>query len=83
MPKASDDLPEPETPENTTSALRGMETSTFLRLCSRAPRTSTQPLAAAAHDDSPKGVLDIFAILQAVSGTHQRVPGALFSLLRG
>ena len=39
--------PSPETPVNTTSASRGMSTSTFLRLCSRAPRTRTKPSAAA------------------------------------
>src|SRR5262245_58728980 len=36
---ASDDLPEPERPVNTTILLRGISTSTFLRLCVRAPRT--------------------------------------------
>src|SRR5215468_4865359 len=36
--KASEDLPEPERPVNTTSLSRGISTSTFLRLCSRAPR---------------------------------------------
>src|SRR5687767_2651301 len=36
---ASDDLPEPDSPVNTTSLSRGSSTSTFLRLCSRAPRT--------------------------------------------
>src|SRR6202162_532359 len=35
---ASDDLPEPDRPVNTTSWSRGIDTSTFLRLCSRAPR---------------------------------------------
>src|SRR4051812_848193 len=38
--KASDDLPEPERPVMTTSLSRGMSTSTFLRLCTRAPRTA-------------------------------------------
>src|SRR4030065_212381 len=37
--KASEDLPEPETPVMTTSLSRGITTSMFLRLCSRAPRT--------------------------------------------
>src|SRR3970040_2080010 len=37
--KAREDLPEPETPVMTTSLSRGMTTSMFLRLCSRAPRT--------------------------------------------
>src|SRR3954465_4595387 len=36
--KASEDLPEPDRPVNTASLSRGISTSTFLRLCSRAPR---------------------------------------------
>src|ERR1041384_2598374 len=36
--KASDDFPEPERPVITVSESRGISTSTFLRLCSRAPR---------------------------------------------
>src|SRR5215475_12383216 len=36
--KASEDLPEPERPVNTTSLSRGISTSMFFRLCSRAPR---------------------------------------------
>src|SRR5882724_2514604 len=36
---ASDDLPEPDRPVITTSLCRGMSTSIFLRLWSRAPRT--------------------------------------------
>src|ERR1700726_4369375 len=38
--KASEDLPEPDRPVNTTSRSRGISRSTFLRLCSRAPRTA-------------------------------------------
>src|SRR5215211_6946538 len=38
--KASDDLPEPESPVMTTSASRGIATVTSLRLCSRAPVTT-------------------------------------------
>src|SRR5438309_638389 len=37
--KASELLPEPESPVMTTSRSRGIVTSMFLRLCSRAPRT--------------------------------------------
>src|SRR3954452_13996981 len=37
--KASEDLPEPLSPVMTVRVSRGMSTSTFLRLCSRAPRT--------------------------------------------
>src|ERR671934_47015 len=36
--KASEDFPEPDRPVNTTSLSRGISTSTFFRLCSRAPR---------------------------------------------
>src|ERR1700686_5167891 len=36
--KASDDLPDPESPVNTTSLSRGIVSVTFFRLCSRAPR---------------------------------------------
>src|SRR4029450_3932546 len=36
--KASEDLPDPDRPENTIRALRGRSRWTFLRLCSRAPR---------------------------------------------
>src|SRR5438128_2087899 len=42
--KASDDLPEPETPVMTTNLLRGMTTSMFLRLCSRAPRMTMESM---------------------------------------
>src|SRR5450631_14262 len=35
---AKEDLPEPDRPVNTTNWSRGMATSIFLRLCSRAPR---------------------------------------------
>src|SRR6185312_16332571 len=43
VPKASDDLPEPDTPVNATMASRGTSTSTSRRLFSRAPRTRTKP----------------------------------------
>src|SRR5262245_19869917 len=38
--KASDDFPDPLTPVTTTSLSRGISTSTFFRLFSRAPRIS-------------------------------------------
>src|SRR5690348_5924124 len=37
--KASDDFPDPDRPVKTTSWSRGSSMLTFLRLCSRAPRT--------------------------------------------
>src|SRR6185437_8358557 len=36
--KASEDLPEPDSPVMTTSCSRGRSSETFFRLCSRAPR---------------------------------------------
>jgi hypothetical protein len=42
---ASDDFPEPLTPVITTSERAGMVTSTFFRLCVRAPRTTMFPRA--------------------------------------
>src|SRR5271154_5953390 len=39
--KASDDLPEPERPVITVRVLRGISTLIFLRLCCRAPRTTS------------------------------------------
>ena len=38
--KASELLPEPESPVTTVSVLRGIETEMLRRLCWRAPRTS-------------------------------------------
>src|SRR5215212_9437297 len=43
--KASDDFPDPLTPVMTTSERAGNVTSTFLRLCVRAPRTTIWPRA--------------------------------------
>ena len=39
--KAREDLPEPDSPVNTMSAFLGSSMETFLRLCSRAPRTTS------------------------------------------
>src|SRR3954469_4787227 len=44
VPKASDDLPDPDTPVNTTRESRGMSTSACFRLWVRAPRTETNPV---------------------------------------
>jgi len=40
-PEGRDDFPEPEVSLKTTSESHGMSTSTFFRLCSRAPQTRT------------------------------------------
>src|SRR6185295_14012560 len=42
-PSINELLPEPATPVTTTSTPSGMSTSTFLRLCVRAPRTFITP----------------------------------------
>src|SRR4051812_40294118 len=42
-PRISELLPEPATPVTTTSTPSGMSTSTFFRLCVRAPRTFITP----------------------------------------
>ena len=42
-PWISELLPDPATPVTTTSTPSGMSTSTFCRLCVRAPRTSITP----------------------------------------
>src|SRR5580692_3260377 len=44
---ASDDLPDPDRPVITTSLSRGISTSMFLRLCSRAPLITIFFIAAA------------------------------------
>src|SRR4051794_25880151 len=44
---ANDDLPDPESPVMTVSWSRGMVTSMFRRLCSRAPRTTSASSAIA------------------------------------
>src|SRR4029453_2604051 len=46
---ASDDLPEPDSPVITTSWSRGISRSTFLRLCSRAPRVAIRSPAMAVY----------------------------------
>src|SRR6185437_4676454 len=63
--KAREDLPEPDRPVNTTSWSRGISTSTFLRLCSRAPRM-------AITRESFGGVVRIGAISRVLPGKGQR-----------
>src|SRR5690348_13946789 len=54
--KASEDLPDPDRPVITTRLSRGMSTSIFFRLCSRAPRTeSVLPAILSLMDPDGKG----------------------------
>jgi hypothetical protein len=48
--KASEDLPDPDRPVNTTSESRGRSTSIFFRLCSRAPRIAMMRRSDAGRD---------------------------------
>src|SRR5713226_1673529 len=53
--KARDDFPEPEIPVSTTRRSRGSSTVMFLRLCSRAPRTTMR--SNGMDPFSPEGLL--------------------------
>src|SRR5436190_1406409 len=73
--KASEDLPDPDSPVMTTSALRGIATETSRRLCSRAPETTiwsaediTPFDCREAHGCSPQKT----AATSGVSGTPSR-----------
>src|SRR5471030_2374589 len=75
--KASDDFPEPDNPVNTTSRSRGISRSTFLRLCSRAPRMLIARMPDPAFDwRFAFKISSITAIPDASrSGAHRRKPG--------
>src|SRR5829696_2153053 len=61
--KASEDLPEPETPVTTVSRPTGMEKEMFLRLLTRAPRTSMA--------SSIMSLKDCHATQRGISGRRQ------------
>src|SRR5437870_5833545 len=66
--KASEDLPDPDSPVITTRLSRGMSTSMFFRLCSRAPRTeSVLPAILSLMDPDGKGVSDAIRRTQRYS----------------
>src|ERR1700682_5410703 len=78
--KASDDFPEPDSPVKTTSRSRGITRSTFLRLCSRAPRIVIARMAEPALywrfaliTSSITGVLD--PLSAPCWGAHRRKAG--------
>src|ERR1700690_2850600 len=58
--KARDDLPEPDRPVITTSRSRGISTSMFLRLCSRAPLTTILSIACVTSSGTGKDELGAF-----------------------
>src|SRR6266498_4953419 len=54
--KASEDLPDPDSPVKTIRALRGRSRLTFLRLCSRAPRMTRRSMALRVLPSSVSGI---------------------------
>src|SRR5258708_38094760 len=83
--KASDDLPEPESPVKTTRRPRGISRVTSLRLCSRAPRTTIDVCTSPVATDVPlstslaEGVLG----MRAERWRHEQVYPGLLSGGRG
>src|SRR3954447_1064433 len=57
VPKASDDLPDPEIPVKATRASRGASTSTPLRLCTRVPKTRTHGSISSLRGSEVAGML--------------------------
>src|SRR5258706_14957293 len=70
--KASDDLPEPDRPVKTTSRSRGISRSTFLRLCSRAPRIVIARIAEPA----------LYWRFALITSSISAIPGALTARVR-
>src|SRR5215217_5800632 len=70
------DFPDPDTPLTQTKQPRGSSTSMFLRLCSRAPRTTSQPsfgsrrMAGTGIDRAPERycpVIDRFSLTRSLT----------------
>src|SRR6185436_19478730 len=66
---ASDDFPEPLTPVTTTSLSRGISTSTFFRLFSRAPRISI----VVRIGESSSGVEEIRGLFDALAAALRQL----------
>src|SRR5215469_9086906 len=70
--KASEDLPDPETPVTTVRVLWGIEKSMFLRLCTRAPRTVMLSLDIFTRDRrGPSGCLRDQGSYRSFSGSTE------------
>src|SRR5271165_3811845 len=76
--KAREDLPEPDRPVKTTSLSRGMVRSTFLRLCSRAPRMTIARPSNACADPAAAGV-EVWADPRFAAGSNLTSAAALSS----
>src|SRR5215212_6959373 len=57
VPKAREDLPDPEIPVNATSASRGAATSTPRKLCTRVPKTRTHGSISSLRGSEVAGML--------------------------
>src|SRR5688500_16417278 len=80
--KASEDLPDPDSPVITTSWSRGSSTSMFLRLCSRAPRTMIRSLAMTAYCVSPtRHCQPVTVSTDILPASRQMVPMSILSTL--
>src|SRR5688572_26036541 len=80
--KASDDLPDPDTPVMTTNLLRGTTTSMFLRLCSRAPRMTMESIGRNQSNSGGGGGVPVLRHVVAESQSRKGCIAALFETLR-
>ncbi|CPU65695.1 Uncharacterised protein [Mycobacteroides abscessus] len=81
--KASDDLPEPESPVKTMSLSRGRSRSTLRRLCSRAPEMTRRLLTAASYGRPPT-LAQVFDVTSArhPANAHERPTSGLSAVTR-
>src|SRR5947209_17550331 len=81
--KASDDLPDPDRPVKTMSCSRGSSMLTFLRLCSRAPRTiSVSDMGFGRLTGFPELALQVVDLVAQAGGVLEaQVGGRLVHLL--
>src|SRR3954471_20279622 len=81
--KASDDLPDPDRPVKTMSLSRGSSMLTFLRLCSRAPRTiSVSDMGSGRLTGFPEFALQVVDLVAQAGGVLEaQVGGRLVHLL--
>src|SRR5712691_7484417 len=89
--KASEDLPDPESPVKTVRVFRGISTVMFLRLCSRAPRTMRASLDIAVQPTQDVAVRSILGARGrcgqssglGVGAVNPRRSGSVRSILGG
>src|SRR5919206_2560183 len=81
--KASDDFPDPDRPVKTISRSRGSSMLTFLRLCSRAPRTiSVSDMGSRRLTGFPELALQVADLVAQAGGVFEaQLGGRLVDLL--